>query len=139
MKQYLAVFLGKPEAMNSFRNLPEAERKEREQRGVSASRQLRVGSARSPMPCGSLCRQTAGLGLDIAIDLCIEQAKLAFEWRATLFWRAMQQILDRRDQQEKCLQYLKEAAPHITRVGVLRAQLFTFTVSFKAPSRASCR
>ena len=93
----------------------------------------------APMPCGSLCRQTAGLGLDIAIDLCIEQAKLAFEWRATLFWRAMQQILDRRDQQEKCLQYLKEAAPHITRVGVLRAQLFTFTVSFKAPSRASCR
>src|SRR5829696_619215 len=28
--------------------------------------------------------------------------------------------LDRRDQHEKCLQYLKEAAPHITRVGVLR-------------------
>src|SRR5215208_5284081 len=27
---------------------------------------------------------------------------------------------DSRDQQEKCLQYLKEAAPHITRVGVLR-------------------
>src|SRR3954470_10008978 len=36
MKQYLAVFLGKPEAMNSFRNLPEAERKEREQRGMQA-------------------------------------------------------------------------------------------------------
>src|SRR5829696_3278963 len=28
--------------------------------------------------------------------------------------------LDSRDQQEKCLQILKEAAPHITRVGVLR-------------------
>src|SRR3954471_646788 len=36
MKQYLAVFLGEPEAMNSFRNLPEAERKEREQRGMQA-------------------------------------------------------------------------------------------------------
>jgi hypothetical protein len=36
MKQYLAVFLGRPEAMNSFRNLPEAERKEREQRGMQA-------------------------------------------------------------------------------------------------------
>jgi leucyl aminopeptidase (aminopeptidase T) len=36
MKQYLAVFLGKPEAMNDFRNLPEAERKEREQRGMQA-------------------------------------------------------------------------------------------------------
>ena len=31
--------------------------------------------------------------------------------------------LDSRDQQEKCLQYLKEAAPHITRVGVLRNPL----------------
>jgi ABC transporter substrate binding protein len=31
--------------------------------------------------------------------------------------------LDRRDQQEKCLQILKEAAPHITRVGVLRNPL----------------
>src|SRR4051812_26867369 len=36
MKQYLAVFLGEPQAMNSFRNLPEAERKEREQRGMQA-------------------------------------------------------------------------------------------------------
>jgi putative tryptophan/tyrosine transport system substrate-binding protein len=31
--------------------------------------------------------------------------------------------LDSRDQQEKCLQYLKEPAPHITRVGVLRNPL----------------
>jgi len=31
--------------------------------------------------------------------------------------------LDSRDQQEKCLQILKEAAPHITRVGVLRNPL----------------
>ncbi len=31
--------------------------------------------------------------------------------------------LDRRDQQEKVLQILKEAAPHITRVGVLRNPL----------------
>src|SRR3954452_3041569 len=31
--------------------------------------------------------------------------------------------LDNRDQQEKCLQILKEAAPHITRVGVLRNPL----------------
>jgi len=30
------VFLGEPGAMNSFRNLPEAERKEREQRGMQA-------------------------------------------------------------------------------------------------------
>ena len=30
--------------------------------------------------------------------------------------------LDSRDQQEKCLQILKEAAPHITRVGVLRSR-----------------
>ena len=30
---------------------------------------------------------------------------------------------DSRDQQEKCLQHLKEAAPHITRVGVLRNPL----------------
>ena len=30
------MFLGKPEAMNSFRNLPDAERKEREQRGMQA-------------------------------------------------------------------------------------------------------
>src|SRR5215204_718174 len=31
--------------------------------------------------------------------------------------------LDNRDQKEKCLQILKEAAPHITRVGVLRNPL----------------
>jgi putative tryptophan/tyrosine transport system substrate-binding protein len=31
--------------------------------------------------------------------------------------------LDNRDQQEKCLQILKEAAPHITRVGMLRNPL----------------
>ena len=31
--------------------------------------------------------------------------------------------LDSRDQQEKCFQILKEVAPHITRVGVLRSPL----------------
>jgi len=36
MKKYLAVFLGSPAAMDAFRQLPEAERKQRETAGVAA-------------------------------------------------------------------------------------------------------
>lgn len=36
MKSYLAVFLGKPEAMEAWKNLPESARKEREQTGMAA-------------------------------------------------------------------------------------------------------
>ena len=36
MKNYLAVFLGKPEAMDKWRAMPEAERKQREQAGIEA-------------------------------------------------------------------------------------------------------
>jgi hypothetical protein len=36
MKNYLAVFLGKPEAMDTWKAMPEADRKEREQRGMAA-------------------------------------------------------------------------------------------------------
>lgn len=36
MKNYLAVFLGKPEAMDAWKALPEAERKDREKRGMGA-------------------------------------------------------------------------------------------------------
>ena len=36
MKNYLAVFLGKPEAMDAWRAMPEAERKQKEQAGIEA-------------------------------------------------------------------------------------------------------
>lgn len=36
MKNYLAVFLGKPEAMDAWKALPEAERKDLEKRGIEA-------------------------------------------------------------------------------------------------------
>lgn len=36
MKNYLAVFLGKPEAMDTWRTLPEAERAKREKEGMEA-------------------------------------------------------------------------------------------------------
>ena len=36
MKSYLAVFTGKPEAMSNWQNLPEAERKAKEDKGMSA-------------------------------------------------------------------------------------------------------
>ena len=36
MKSYLAVFLGKPEAMDAWKKLPEAERKKRERAGMTA-------------------------------------------------------------------------------------------------------
>jgi hypothetical protein len=36
MKTYLAVFLGKPEAMDAWKMMPEAERKQREQTGIEA-------------------------------------------------------------------------------------------------------
>jgi hypothetical protein len=36
MKNYLAVFLGKPEAMDAWKALPEAERRDREKRGIEA-------------------------------------------------------------------------------------------------------
>lgn len=36
MKNYLAVFLGSPAAMDAWRALPEAERKQREQTGIQA-------------------------------------------------------------------------------------------------------
>jgi len=36
MKTYLAVFLGKPEAMKAWKGLPESERKDREKRGIGA-------------------------------------------------------------------------------------------------------
>jgi hypothetical protein len=36
MKSYLAIFLGKPEAMEPWKNLPEGARKEREQTGMVA-------------------------------------------------------------------------------------------------------
>ena len=36
MKNYLAVFLGKPEAMDAWRTMPEAERKQKEQAGIEA-------------------------------------------------------------------------------------------------------
>ena len=36
MKNYLAVFLGKPEAMDKWRAMPEAERKQREKAGIEA-------------------------------------------------------------------------------------------------------
>jgi hypothetical protein len=36
MKNYLAVFLGKPESMDAWKALPEAERKDREKRGMEA-------------------------------------------------------------------------------------------------------
>jgi len=39
MKKYMAVFLGSPAAMNAFRELPEAERKQRETAGVAAWQQ----------------------------------------------------------------------------------------------------
>lgn len=35
MKSYLAVFLGKPEAMEAWKKLPDAERKQREQAGIT--------------------------------------------------------------------------------------------------------
>ena len=38
MKRYLAVFTGTPEGMEAFRNLPEAERKQKEMAGVAAWR-----------------------------------------------------------------------------------------------------
>ena len=36
MKNYLAVFLGKPEAMEAWKKMPEADRKQREQAGIAA-------------------------------------------------------------------------------------------------------
>lgn len=36
MKEYLAIYLGTPAAMESFRHLPEAERRAREAQGISA-------------------------------------------------------------------------------------------------------
>jgi hypothetical protein len=36
MKSYLAVFMGKPEAMDTWKTLPAAERKDREKRGIDA-------------------------------------------------------------------------------------------------------
>jgi hypothetical protein len=36
MKNYLAIFLGKPEGMEAWKAMPEAERKERETRGLEA-------------------------------------------------------------------------------------------------------
>lgn len=36
MKTYLAVFLGKPEAMDAWRMMPEADRKQQEQCGIEA-------------------------------------------------------------------------------------------------------
>jgi len=36
MKNYLAVFLGKPEAMDKWRAMPEAERRQREKAGIEA-------------------------------------------------------------------------------------------------------
>ena len=36
MITYLAVFLGKPESMDAWRTMPEAERKQREQSGIAA-------------------------------------------------------------------------------------------------------
>ena len=36
MKKFFAVFLGSPDAMDAFRALPEAERKEKEQKGMQA-------------------------------------------------------------------------------------------------------
>lgn len=35
MKNYLAVFLGKPDAMDAWKAIPEADRKEREKRGIA--------------------------------------------------------------------------------------------------------
>ncbi len=36
MKKYLAVFLGKPEAMDAWKALPDGERDDRENRGIAA-------------------------------------------------------------------------------------------------------
>ena len=36
MKSYLAVFMGKPEAMDDWKNQPEADRKQQEQKGIAA-------------------------------------------------------------------------------------------------------
>ena len=36
MKNYLAVFLGSPEAMDAWKAIPEADRKQREQTGIKA-------------------------------------------------------------------------------------------------------
>ena len=36
MKKFLAIYLGTPAAMESFRNLPETERKAREAKGIAA-------------------------------------------------------------------------------------------------------
>jgi hypothetical protein len=36
MKNYLAIFLGKPKAMDKWKAMPEAERKQREQAGIEA-------------------------------------------------------------------------------------------------------
>jgi hypothetical protein len=36
MKNFLAIFLGKPEALDKWKGLPEAERKQREKSGIEA-------------------------------------------------------------------------------------------------------
>lgn len=53
MKQYLAVFLGSPEAMDAFRALPEAERKSRESEGMKAWMQWAVDHQKDTVSGGS--------------------------------------------------------------------------------------
>lgn len=53
MKNYLAVFLGKPEAMNEWRAMPEAERKQREQVGIEAWHQWAEDHSNAIVDMGS--------------------------------------------------------------------------------------
>ena len=58
MKSYLAVFTGQPEAMSNWQKLPEAERKAKEEKGISAWKKWTEDHASSIVEMGGPLSRT---------------------------------------------------------------------------------
>jgi hypothetical protein len=58
MKRFLAVFTGSPEAMSSWEQLPEAQRKERQVRGIAAWKDWATTNAASIVEMGGPLSRT---------------------------------------------------------------------------------
>ena len=69
MKSYLAVFTGKPDAMQNWQKLPEAERKRKEADGMSAWKKSQDEHASSIVEAGGPLRRTKRVTPDGIADV----------------------------------------------------------------------
>lgn len=69
MKKFLAIYLGTPAAMESFRNLPETERKAREAQGIAAWHAWAERHKAAIVELGSPLGRTKRIGKDGITDV----------------------------------------------------------------------